>query len=282
MKSNINYYSQVTRFTEIKTEQWIINKLRWDIDFLFDCVKSILIHPIETKYEKVKYDRSKNGVFHAFNSTVEQILKYDRLAPFLKEKTLPLKTKPQDKAVLSCDHHALLFTAFVRNLNIPIRNRTGFAKYLAPGMLIPHWITEIYDEKLNTWKFIDPERRIKDVNKDSFLLAGQAWQFNEMNPDVYIPGYSGLRGKQGLKYALFSDFNCIFKNELLGYEWRLKIFNKKKPEIVHISYERLTAVQQRDIQQIVKLMADPDKNIKELSALYIKHINEPGTTNPYF
>ena len=278
----MNYYCQVNRFTEIRTEQWILDKLKWDIDFLFDCVKSILIHHIDAKSEKVKYDRSRSRVFEAFNTTVEQILKYDRLLPYLKEKTLPLKTKPQDKAVLDCDHHALLFTSFVRNLNIPIRTRTGFAKYLFPGMLIPHWITEIYDAEINTWVFIDPERRIRGVNKDSFLLAWQAWQFSEMNPDFYIPSYSGLKGKQGLKYALFSDLNCIFKNELLGYEWRLKSFEKKKPEIVHFSYERLSSTQQHDVQQIVQLMADPDKNIEELWKLYIKYVDEPGTIKPHF
>lgn len=278
----MDYYREVTRFTEIGTEKWILDLLTRDLDFLFDCVKSILIHPIDTKFAKVKYDRSKSGVFHALNTTVEQILKYERLAPFLNERKLPLNTTPQDRAVLSCDHHALLFTAFVRNLKLPIRARTGFAKYLVKGALIPHWITEIYDEETQCWVLVDPERRIKSVDWDSFLLAGQAWQHFEKHPDVYIPSYSGLKGKQGLKYAVICDLNCIFKNELLGYEWRLKSFQKLKPDIVRTSCERLARDQQQAVGQIADLLADPDRHRRELWDLYSEHINEPGTDRPAF
>lgn len=278
----MNYYRQVTRFTEIKTEQWILQNLKWDIDFLFDCVKSILIHPIDTKSAKVKYDRSKSGVFHALNTTVEQMLKYDKLTPFLKERMLPLNTAPADRAVLSCDHHAVLFTSFVRNLNIPIRTRTGFSKYLVKGALIPHWITETYNEETQGWQFVDPERRIKSVDKENFLLAGQAWQHFEKNENAYIPSYSGLKGKQGLKYAVISDLNCIFKNELLGYEWRLKSFNKKKPDIVRTSYEKLECEQQQAIGRIAQLLSTPDLHRKELWEFYERYINEPGTIQPDF
>ena len=278
----MNYYCQVTRFTEIKTENWILENLKWDIDFLFDCVKSILIHPIDTKLAKVKYDRSRSGVFHALNTTVEQMLKYDKLAPFLKERKLPLNTKPQDKAVLSCDHHAVLFTSFVRNLMIPIRTRTGFSRYLAKGALIPHWITEIYNEETKCWEFVDPERRIKSIERESFLLAGQAWQYFEKNTNSYIPSYSGLKTKQGLKYAVISDLNCIFKNELLGYEWRLKSFKKKKPDIVRTSYEKLDHDQQQAFGQIVELLLNPDRHRSELWDLYEKYIHEPETVRPDF
>lgn len=278
----MNYYRQVTRFTEIKTEKWILENLIWDIDFLFDCVKSILIHPVDTKLARVKYDRSKSGVFHALNTTVEQMLKYDKLAPFLKQRKLPLNTTPQDKAVLSCDHHAVLFTSFVRNLNIPIRTRTGFARYLVKGALIPHWITEIYNEEANCWEFVDPERRITAVEKESFLLAGQAWQYFEKNPNAYIPSYSGLKGKQGLKYAVICDLNCIFKNELLGYEWRLKSFNKKKPDIVRASYEKLECHQQHAVSRIAELLSNPDLHTSELWDLYERYIIEPGTARPDF
>ncbi len=276
----MDYYCRVTRFTEIKTERWMITKLRWDLDFLFDCVKSILIHPVDAGKEKVKYDRSKSGVFHAFHTTVEQILKYERLLPFLKQRTLPLNTMPQDRAVLSCDHHALLFTSFVRNLGIPIRVRTGFSKYIVKGMLIPHWITEIYDQTSASWKFVDSERRIKLVSQHNFLLAGQAWQYFKDHPESYIPSYSGLKGRQGLKYALICDLNCMFKNELLGYEWRLKWFHKKKPDLVRTSYENLDVDQQKDVEKLAELLSDPENNRKQLWNLYKKHIQESGTNPP--
>lgn len=86
------------------------------------------------------------------------------------------------------------------------------------------------------------------VRRDDFLFAGEAWQFFTENPDLYIPSYSGLKGQQGLKYAVISDLNCLFKNELLGYEWRLKSFQKKNPDFVRKFFERMSSGQQQDVQ----------------------------------
>lgn len=278
----MNYYSEHSRFTHITIESWISSKLTNDINFLLDIVKSILIHPVDASRLKVKYDRKHSGIFHAFNTTVDQILKYDKLVPFLKDCKLPLSTTPQDRAVLSCDHHALLFTSFMRCLKIPIRARTGFSKYIINGLLIPHWITEFYDENDSSWKLIDPERRIINLNRDSFLFAGQAWEYFFKHPDLKIPSYSGLTGTQGLKYAIISDINCIFKNELLGYEWRLKYFNKKKPDFVRNSYERMTRNQQADLHQMARILSNPDANIKELWELYRQNIGVDSVSPPDF
>ena len=114
------------------------------------------------------------------------------------------------------------------------------------------------------------------------MFAGEAWQFFTKNPDSYIPSYSGLKGQQGLKYTVISDLNCLFKNELLGYEWRLKSFQKKKPDFVRKSFERMGSEQQQDVQQIAKLILDPDKNFQELWKLYQKNIGEPNTDPPDF
>jgi hypothetical protein len=270
----MNEYSQVNRFTEIKTEAWIIRELKWDLDFLFACVKSILIHPVDAGRLRMKYDRAKSKIFHASNTTVEEILKYEKLKRFLCERQLPLQTCPHDRAVLSCDHHALLFTSFVRYLGIPIRARTGFSKYIVNGLLIPHWVTEIYDDASGTWTLVDPERQFTSVHREDFLFAGEAWQYFEEHPTVHIPSYSGFTGKQGLKHALICDLNCIFRNELLGYEWRLKKFNKRKPDIIRISFDKLRTDQQKDIRRLAELSLEPDTNRDKLRTLYQKYIPE--------
>lgn len=263
----MDYYKITNRFTRITNEDWIIGELKQDYEFLFSVVKSILIHPMEANVANVKYDRKNNGIFHCYNSTVDTILKYSFLEQYLKERKLPLSTRPSDRAVLSCDHHSLLFVSFLRNIGISARARTGYSTYIVEGQLIPHWIAEVYNEENKKWMIVDPERQTQNVERSSFLFAAEAWKQNMVN-SRYFPSYSGFSGVQGLKYALLCDLNCIFKNEFLSYEWRLKTHNRKKPSIARITYENLSEEQQNDINRIAEIMIDPDYNLNELWQIY--------------
>jgi len=275
------FYKSINRFTKINTQSWLVDKLKSglnsnlipDYDLLYKIVKSILIHPIDAKVEKVKYDIKNRGIFHCKNSTVETILSYPLLQKHLNNEKLPLNTKPYERAVLSCDHHALLFTSFVRNLGIPIRVRTGYCKYIVDGLTVPHWVTEVYEAISDRWIIMDPERQIQNVEKSSFLFAAEIWKDHMENKTQYS-SYSGLSGRQGLKYALLCDLNCIFKNELLSYEWRLKEHNRKKPLLVRNSYERLSEPDRKTIDSIAELMLDPDKNMNMLWNLYKKVVED--------
>ncbi len=269
----VNYYKITNRFTRITNEGWIIGELKQDYEFLFSVVKSILIHPMEANVAKVKYDRKNNGIFHCYNSTVDTILKYSFLKQYLKDRKLPLSTQPSDRAVLSCDHHSLLFVSFLRNMGVAARVRTGFSTYIVKDQLIPHWIAEVYDEENKKWMIIDPERQIQNVDRSSFLFASEAWKQNMVNSRYFL-SYSGFPGVQGLKYALLCDLNCVFKNELLSYEWRLKIHNRKKPSVVRATYENLSEEQKNDINRIAEIMVNPDDNSNELWQIYSK-IVEP-------
>jgi hypothetical protein len=252
--------------------------LRFDYDYLFGIVKSILIHPIDASAEKVKYDRKNSGIFHCENSTVERILGYNQLAAALSKKTLPLSTRPSDRAVLSCDHHALLFTSLVRYLGIPIRVRTGYSKYIVEGYHIPHWVTEVLEPNHKNWSIVDPERQCKSVERNQFVFAAQAWK-EHMETGKAFPRYSGFVGRQGLKYALLCDLNCIFKNELLSYEWRLKAHKRNKPSIVRTSYERLSEDDRMLIDSISVLMLNPDDHLDELWQLYTQIVEDQDIEN---
>ncbi len=82
----MKYYSEPTIYTAISNEKWMIPKLSYELDFIFACVKSILIHPIDAKADKVKYDKAKNGYFHAVTNTVDKILSYPGLREALDTK----------------------------------------------------------------------------------------------------------------------------------------------------------------------------------------------------
>ncbi|MBN2738639.1 MAG: transglutaminase domain-containing protein [Spirochaetales bacterium] len=267
-------YAKINRFTSLDTQAWISSQLQFDIDFIFEIVKSILIHPVDVKKYGIRYDRRKNALEHVLNNTVNKILSNHNLIPFLNQRKLPLLTKPEDRCILSCDHHALLFTSLMRNLSIPVRTRTGYAKYIVRDLLIPHWIVEVFDSNYHEWILYDPERCIKNVDRKDFLFANEAWIAKKNDPNMTFPSYSNSKDQQGIKYALISDINCIFKNELLGYEWRHNSFNKKKPLIVHNSYERLENEMKKGIDYAAESMYNPDKNISDIRAFYDKYIQE--------
>lgn len=275
----MKYYALSNRFTVLTHERWIVSKLDDDLDFLFRCVKSIVIHPLDAQRERVKFDRSKSGYFHAITNTVDRILAYPGLHQELENRNLPLETSAQDRAVLSCDHHALLLASFLRALGISVRVKTGFAKYLVPNRLVPHWVVEIYDSKSDSWILVDPERRKKRVPREDFLFAHQAWAFFQKD-DRAIPSYSSLAGTQGLKYALFCELNCVFKNELLAYEWRVSASGTIKPEIVRLGYDRLDSEQKDDLASIAELLKEPDRRIRELWTLYVKYRIDLDTSLP--
>jgi hypothetical protein len=272
----MKYYTSINRFTEIKKQAWMIDQLIPDYDFLFSAIKSILIHPMDAK--KVKYDRKNKGIFHCLNSTVETMFTYERLEKYLDEKKIPLNTIANDRAVLSCDHHALMLTSFFRYLDIPIRCRTGYCKYIVKGLTIPHWVTEVYNTEIGEWVIMDPERKIKNADRQQFLFAAQVWA-QHMESGRKFSSYSGLSGKQGLKMAVLCDLNCIFKNELLSYEWRLKAHKRKKPEMAHTSYERLSDVKRNQFDQIAKYMLKPDLHMDELWRLYQEIVEEQDLMN---
>ncbi len=263
----MEYYKLINRFTEITDQKWIIDQLKLDFDFLYSVVKSILIHPMEARAVKVKYDQKNNGIFHCHNSTVDTMLKYERLREHLEKRRLPLSTQPNDRAVLSCDHHALLFASLVRHLGIPVRVRTGYCMYIVDGLIVPHWVTEVYNEEKKKWIIMDPERQLKNVDRSKFLFAPEVWKRHMENGHEFS-SYSGFSGRQGFKYALLCDLNCIFKNELLSYEWRLKAHNRKKPDIVRTSYERLPEEKQNDINSIAEMMLNPDEHMAKLWQIY--------------
>lgn len=269
----MDYYKSPNRFTRISEHEWIPAQLKLDSDTLFSIVKSILIHPIDAKTAKVRYDRKNKGIFHCQNSTVDEMLRYSKLAPFLKMMKLPLSTLPNDRAVLSCDHHALLFASFVRHLGVPARVRTGYSQYIVSDLAVPHWVVEVLHQEKGKWIIMDPERQIKNVDRSEFLFSPEVWKLH-IEQGRSFSSYSGFSGRQGLKYALLCDLNCLFKNELLSYEWRLKAHNRNKPDIARTSFERLSKENQEKIHTMADLMMNPDQNLPELWDLYRTIVEE--------
>lgn len=258
------YFARPNAFTESASLEWICAQLGPTPEHAFAFLKSILIHPVDARRAKVRFDRSRLGLEHALHSTADSILSDPRLAPLLRERRLPLPSRPGERLVLSCDHHALLYTALRRHAGAPVRTRTGFATYLLPGARIPHWLCETWDEREGRWRFVDPERQRVAIAPELVELAGASWIAVRRRRRRPPSSYSGLAGMNGLKYALLSDVNALFKNELLGYEWRVRSFQRPKPAVVGRGYARLTEDELERLDRLAELSLAPDEALDEL------------------
>jgi len=185
---------------------------------------------------------------------------------FLELKLLN-KTDDKHKMLLSCEYFALIAASILRYKGYKVRLRTGFAKYIVPDVLIPHWIIEVYIK--NKWIFIDTERDIINLNRSEFLFAGEAWLNRENLNNL---NYSGFEGKQGIKFSLLNEMNCMIKNELLGYHWRVKEFNIKKPKIMSLNCEKLTKEMIESMDKIALESIKDDIDIKLIIDEYLKLI----------
>ena len=148
------------------------------------------------------------------------------------------------------------------------------------GWLIPHWIVEIWNETEQAWKLVDPERCIENVDKSDFLPIEESWELFKKQDEEKIPRYSGLKGLQGIKYGLLSQLNCIFKNELLSYEWRLSTYGKEKPEIMKRTYQKLDPDQRSDVESLARMLQAPEKNISQLWLIYTRNKLDDGIEKP--
>lgn len=259
------YYTILNYFTENEYISKISKEIPDSYQEIFKFIKEILIHPIEAKNRKIRFNQVANNREHAFISTVNLIMKSHPMKDKIRNIEILKDIADEDKLILSCDHFALLFTAILRNKGKEVRMRTGFVNYIIPNTWVPHWVNEVYSE--NGWNIVDSEREIESVKRESIITAGEAWLKRK---DMEAYSYSGFSGIQGLKYALLCDINSILKNEMIGYHWRVKEFNIKKPKIMTQIYDNIKKEDLEKLDEISRYIICGEIDVEKLREMYLE------------
>ena len=65
----------------------------------------------------------------------------------------------------------------MRYHGIPVRIRSGFAKYIGRDkkLRMSHAICEVWSAKKENWILVDPDRQIVDLPRSQFEFASRAW-----------------------------------------------------------------------------------------------------------
>lgn len=182
-------------------------------------------------------------------------------------------TKNRDvtkRITVSCRQASVLFSAILKAKGIPCRSRAGFMDFGDVGeSYMEHWVNEYWDFNQNRWVLADVdgyyeyEQRFGysqfDLPRRKFVTASEAWlgmRKNTFNKklDVFSPN-----PLEGVCEYLFMDFHALMNNE---------IFYSYQPLYFRGGIQTLTESELCELDHLAELLAEPDKNIKEIEHLW--------------
>jgi hypothetical protein len=267
-----NYYLNASRYTDPGDNASLYDDLPAAVEDVVQLVKQQLIHPADAHKYRIRPSRGARWA-PARIRTVKQIL----LGLLVKNGggLTPNRTT-QERMVLSCDHHAILFASMMKHLGRPTRVRVGFASYLVPNRWVSHWVCETWLPEEARWMTIDPDRKIVDGPGERFRLGAGAWQgfrSGSLHTGAYYEGKR--RGQSVIKRIMLHDLNAVFHNEMLHYRW-LSSRAKDGPALYYKPASRLTKADHQVLDAIAAGLVHLDDQFEALLHLYRTHITEPG------
>ncbi|MCI8346384.1 MAG: hypothetical protein HFJ12_00360 [Bacilli bacterium] len=190
----------------------------------------------------------------------------------------------KDKVVITCRYVSVLLTSILKAKGIPARCRSGYADYFLKKrdhIYYDHWIVQYYNGYEKRWVNVDSDNDYKtdfdqcDIPNNEFKWIAQVWldvREGKDNHENYIHGRH-LNGLDHLAYALFFDFHALMNDEI-SYLFFPTMIDEKK-EFFNLSEENL-----QKLDELARLMLDPDKNFDELRYLFrndkwLRVINTP-------
>ena len=188
----------------------------------------------------------------------------------LDSRGFTLDRKVENKLVLTCRYVSVLMSAILKAKGIPCRSRSGFAPYLVSGKSYDHWINQYWDESKENWITFDADGFFNDdilgfsqydIPTNQFDWAADTWlKIREGKEDggkfIYAGGTSSL---EAVIRAVFYDFHALMNNEI-SYRFQ--------PAYIDEKFDRLSESDFIEIDELAKVMLNPDENFKLLNDLW--------------
>lgn len=178
-----------------------------------------------------------------------------------------------EKIITTCRYMSILFASVLKSKGIPTRCRAGFAPYIYEDYVVDHWINEYFDKKLNKWIAIDAQ--VQDSKKiykqvdlcnleKEFEYPADLWLKARKGHLANISKYAKYSNDDNLQVIakqLFLDFFSLMNYEL-GYRITpLFIYGKNFSNLTDEDYE--------EIDNLAKLMLNPDENFDKLKQIFL-------------
>jgi len=258
--ANPDYYLSQSPITDPGSFSDIYNSLPETNDELCDLIKKQLIHPLEAVefYDIIPEERRfEDTTFLSIEAVLSGLLEYD-------SSGFSHNRKIENRLVLACFHHSLLFSSMLREKGIPVRIRFGFAPYIGEmvniDVNISHIICEVWDDQQSHWICIDPDRNMVDFDADDFITGAEAWMMlRENNIDIRKFRSAFFKEEQSIIDMLRLDFAYSIRNEILYWG------ENGEPDIPE--YHALTKFEMVTLDRIARLMKHAGSNIDSLLIL---------------
>jgi len=260
----LDFYKNYSKYTNPGKYTYLFENLPDSLQNLCKLIKCQFIHPVDLGPYRNLIPESRHYEDRKFPSA-EKLLT-GLLA--LDTNGLTFERKPENRLVVTCRYHSILFASILKSRGIPVRLRYGFAPYLAPGtdLHISHAICEVWNEKEKRWMYVDPDRKMVDFNRDEFETGNEVW-IALRNGEVKEPNKYGIPDTWGeimILGTIYQDFLCV-----LGYEplyWEYPVSQFLSNDISTVAPQRLKV-----LDEIANLMNNPDENLNELMEIYKKN-----------
>jgi hypothetical protein len=266
----LDYYTRASRMTAPGRYAAMFSKLPGDVGELVRIVQGLAIHEFVagSMYGfKVPPQRKDESHIRSVEAMLERIFQLD-------DRPLTAARPVEKRLVGVCHHFMLLLLAMLRAKGVPVRGRCGFGAYFNSGLFEDHWLCEVWNEKEERWKQVDPQfddvwraagkiqHDVLDVPRDQFLVAADAWgQVRGGQTDASRFGIvrGNLRGLWFIATDLLHDLAALNKVEMLPWD----VWGAMPKPNESIQGDRLEL-----FEQVAALTRSPDLSFAELRRLY--------------
>ncbi|OGY55550.1 MAG: hypothetical protein A2912_00555 [Candidatus Buchananbacteria bacterium RIFCSPLOWO2_01_FULL_40_23b] len=272
-KKILNHYLQFGTFTNPGCYKEFLQNLPNDVKELGNLISHQIIHRVTLKdgntnaNKDLRYGDMKKYPWHRLRceddvlptavSMIAELLRLDDRG-FLPDR------KVEHKIVVTCRFVAILMASILKSKNIPCRVRSGFAPYFN-NYSEDHWINQYWDNKKEKWITFDADGFFdKSIGFDQYNMpekkfdwAANTWlgiRTGKLDANNFRNA-DGSVGFMPVLWAIFYDFHSLMNNEIL--------YNQM-PSYIYFKFDKLTEKDFEEIDELAKLMLEPDKNFNEL------------------
>lgn len=275
----LDHYLKFSTYTYPGCYQEFLKFLPDEIPKLCKLVRSQIIHRVTLRNKNTKanwnkkYGDLEKYPWHKLRCDDDVLLTaISMIAELLRqEEKISIDRKVENKIVVTCRYTAVLITSILKSKGIPTRCRSGFAPYIFPPKSYDHWICQYWNKSKQQWINIDADMALADdaeINQFDFAdrefdWAGKTWldiRAKKVDGEKFV--YADGKGTNGLRAvirAVFYDFHSLMNNEI-SYLFQ--------PNYIANKFDKLTKKDFLEIDELAKLLLDPDKNFEKLLKIW--------------
>ncbi len=217
--------------------------------------------------------RCEDDIFPTASAMITELFRLD-------SRGLVRDRSVENKIVVTCRYVSVLMTSILKSKGIPTRVRSGFAPYITEEYSCDHWINQYWKESENRWVTIDADGYFDnldfnqyDIPNEKFDWAAKTWlglRQGSLDTNRYYNA-GGFYGLMPTLWAVFYDFHSLMNNEILYTQ---------VPSYISYKFDKLTEEDFKEVDELAKLMLDPDKNFNELLNIWntnrkFRRLNSP-------